>query len=124
MFRYSNCLSNDLNTFPFTLQNTIHNSDTEADRQIPRRRAAVSSIVARRNWRKALDDIKKARQSGIYSSVSDQTEEESARERVKSILQGDPDKPKKKIRPKSDGDAVSVSSILKIRFNLSKKTLL
>ena len=91
-------------------QSTVHNSDTEADRhQIPRPRNPTSNTIARRKWRRALEDIK-ARQSGIYST-SDQKEEMSARERVKSILQSDPQPPKtkKKIRPKSDGDAVCIA---------------
>lgn len=67
----------------------------------------MSNITARRNWRRALDDIKKARASGIYADVSDTSEERDARERVKSILlsTGGGAGPMKK-RPLSAGDAV------------------
>ena len=52
-----------------------------------RRRKHHASITARRNWRKALDDIKHARQSGVYDLVKNESEERNERERVKSILQ-------------------------------------
>lgn len=91
------------------------NSDPEADQDGPkpknpvqRRRNRPSNITARRNWRRALDDIKKARASGIYADVADTSEERDARERVKSILlsSGDDAAPVKK-RPLSAGDAVN-----------------
>lgn len=72
-----------------------------------RTRKGQASITARRNWRKALDDIKTARKSGAWNIVSDESEEHTARERVKSILQSD-SPPNKKTRPKSAGDAVSI----------------
>lgn len=98
-------------------QVTSQNSDPEADQDgdskkendVLRRRKKMSSITARRNWRRALDDIKKARASGIYAHVSDTNEELDARERVKSILMSATDTMSNstKIRPKSAGDAVS-----------------
>lgn len=92
-------------------------SDPEADKDMKqegqiignhvriRTRKGQASITARRNWRKALDDIKTARKSGAWNIVSDESEEHTARERVKSILQSD-SPPNKKTRPKSAGDAL------------------
>ena len=75
-----------------------------------RSRRTQASVTARRNWRKALDDVKKARESGVYDIVNNESEEVSARERVKSILQSASPMPVKKIRPKSAGDAVSLNT--------------
>ena len=69
-----------------------------------------ASVTARRNWRKALDDVKKARASGVYDIVNNESEEFTARERVKSILQSASPMPVKKIRPKSAGDAVRLNT--------------
>lgn len=107
-------------------QVTSQNSDPEADKDLKQdglqvggvesqphnppviRRKHHASITAKRNWRKALDDIKAARQSGIYDLVKNESEEFSARERVKSILQSNSPPADRKMRPKSTGDAVSI----------------
>ncbi|XP_047140160.1 protein unc-13 homolog A isoform X1 [Hydra vulgaris] len=73
-------------------QASAHNSDSEADKDMKldakrKFKKLQKSNPARRNWQKALDDIREARQSGIHSNINDITEEHSARERVKSILQ-------------------------------------
>ena len=89
---------------------SAHNSDSEADKDMKLDaqnqilNKVQPNISARRNWQKALDDIKEARKSGVYSHLSDETEEHTARERVKSILQ---EPVKLRERPKSSGEKVS-----------------
>ena len=91
---------------------------------IKRSRNNKVSVSARKNWRKALDDIKEARQSGIYSGINNETEEITARERVKSILQSNLPS-SRNLMPKSAADSVclSILSFLSLTQHLFVKPL-